>query len=378
MICLSCFDQSILNDTSITLRSDRYKDFICFVCQRFTYMDKKQQKNTGRARVLRIALRAIVTALAIIWLAAVIDWKQVATSLISIDRRWVFASFALYILYVVPCAIRWQVAARSAGFSISFRSAMYWYFVGDFFNSFLPTGHGGDVVRAGMVSRRYGVSLGTVTGTVLMERIAGVVLAVGIFTAILPFAEHVAYKNELIRVSIVLTSVALCFFILVHIPVLRKLIINSAKKIPNDYSRRFVCDIISAMDICKKKWSPVVWIGLLSALNQGLMIGSAYLLSLGIAGFEADWYSYVLVVTLIFFAGLIPSIGGYGVSEAGYVVFFGWFGVGETPSAVFAVVKLLFDLSVALIGGLLFCIGFSNAKKGFLNEETSLYTRWRN
>ncbi len=341
-------------------------------------MHTAQSTSDKQRHILWLVLRALITISAIVWLVSELEWQSIIESLKKITWIWLIPAFALYCSFVIPCALRWKVTSRITGFNLSFSDAVYWYFVSDFFNCFLPTGHGGDVVRAGMIARRYNVSFGTVTGSILIERITGVMVAIGCVLAILPFASELSNSKYLIFATGLLAALIVCGMILLYIPLIQKVILFLAKKIPIKAVYQFVHDLFAVLNICKKHPFELILVFILSLINQCFMIGASYLVSFAITGFTAPWYSFIIVTALIFFVVLLPSIGGYGISEAGYVVFFGWFGVNETPAAIFAGIKLIFSLSIALIGGILFCIGFSNAKKGSFYEETNSYPRRRN
>ena len=92
----------------------------------------------------------------------------------------------------------------------------------------------------------------------------------------------------------------------------------------------------------------------LSALNQGIVIGTGFLIGYAIPGFGPVWLSYFVVIPLTFVAVLLPSVGGYGVREASYATFFGWFGISTDIAAVYSILLLTFIWVNALVGATLF------------------------
>jgi uncharacterized membrane protein YbhN (UPF0104 family) len=60
---------------------------------------------------------------------------------------WVLAALGLYLLQMVVSAWRWNVLLVPQGFDIGFRRLLSSYLVATFFNNFLPSNIGGDVVR---------------------------------------------------------------------------------------------------------------------------------------------------------------------------------------------------------------------------------------
>jgi uncharacterized membrane protein YbhN (UPF0104 family) len=98
----------------------------------------------------------------------------------------------------------------------------------------------------------------------------------------------------------------------------------------------------------------IIYAGSVTILNQVLRVLMALLLAKAIPGFIAPWYSFVIVTLLIFIAVLLPSVGGYGIRESGYIAFFGWFAVDTQAAAVFSILILLLIWFNALIGVFVF------------------------
>ena len=63
--------------------------------------------------------------------------------------RWDFLvlSLATFAASLVLGNVQWMLLLRLQDIHLSFRKALSFYFVGAFFNNFLPTRFGGDIVR---------------------------------------------------------------------------------------------------------------------------------------------------------------------------------------------------------------------------------------
>lgn len=313
---------------------------------------------------ITLYLRITVTALAFAWLLFSVDWHDVSGHFTGI--RWIRVGLALvlYLSFVVPCAIRWQITSRISGFTLRFGDAAYWYLAGDFFNSFLPTGHGGDVVRAAIVARRYSRPIGNVMAGILLERLIGIAVSILVVIIILVWNPiSFAYRDQILMTAVFFLCCGTVVVLSSYIPAVHRFFSRLIRAIPWQPAAIMLSDLFSVLDTARHNYLRLSSAGILSLVNQLFMIVSAIVLASAIPGFETTWHTFFVVIPLIFFAVLIPSVGGYGVAEAGYVVFFGWFGVHSEPAIVFAITKLLFSLIVAFTGGLLFCIGFSNEKK---------------
>jgi uncharacterized membrane protein YbhN (UPF0104 family) len=120
-------------------------------------------------------LRALVSAGLLAWLVGRTDWHQIRLAAASLRLEWWLVAVVLYVLTQVISALRWQLLARPLGFARSLREYTAFYFIGMFFNLFLPTSVGGDVVRAWYLDGGSG-RRGPAFLSVLMDRLNGLLV----------------------------------------------------------------------------------------------------------------------------------------------------------------------------------------------------------
>ena len=73
--------------------------------------------------------------------------KDIPDALKDIHVIWLILSFSLHALGLLISAYRWQILIRAQDDEVPFGFLAKSYLVGNFFNLFLPTRFGGDVVR---------------------------------------------------------------------------------------------------------------------------------------------------------------------------------------------------------------------------------------
>ncbi|MCZ7668414.1 MAG: flippase-like domain-containing protein [Chloroflexi bacterium] len=95
-------------------------------------------------------------------------------TLAQVQLGWLFVSFMLVNASMALRAYRWSLLLRGAGSSIRLGRLVELYFVGNFFNMFLLSGFGGDVVRILEAARN--VPGHIATGTVLLDRFTGLLM----------------------------------------------------------------------------------------------------------------------------------------------------------------------------------------------------------
>ena len=137
-------------------------------------------------KYLGTILRVGITVIGLIWAYRSIDFAVLWELLLQANLRWVFAGYILVALSMPLRAWRWWELLKGVGISqIRFRELVQLYFVGSFFNAFLPSGFGGDVVRVVEVSQE--IPADVATGTVFLDRFTGLLVLFVIGLIGLPF-----------------------------------------------------------------------------------------------------------------------------------------------------------------------------------------------
>lgn len=117
-------------------------------------------------------------------------WKigvgETLNQLRQADLRLLLIAFLLFLLSLVIRARRWAALLWALDLRAPFWKLVYLYFVGAFFNSFLPSGFGGDVVRALELTQDTPTS--AAVGTVLVDRMTGLLVLLAMGLVALPFS----------------------------------------------------------------------------------------------------------------------------------------------------------------------------------------------
>ena len=63
------------------------------------------------------------------------------------DYRWIAAAVLAYIIVEVGAVVRWQILLKVQGINLSNGRIIALFFIGMFYNQFLPGGTGGDIIK---------------------------------------------------------------------------------------------------------------------------------------------------------------------------------------------------------------------------------------
>lgn len=123
-------------------------------------------------KVLSIGLKIGVSALFFAYLFQEVEWVEVWQSLKRADIRYLSLYLVLGFAVVVINSLKWLVLAGTRGIRPKLPYMMSLYFVGYFFNNFLPTSVGGDFVRGYTLGKAYGKPVDGMA-SVFVERFTG-------------------------------------------------------------------------------------------------------------------------------------------------------------------------------------------------------------
>ena len=149
--------------------------------------------------------------------------QEVIASFQGVVFPWIVLSFSLHAFGLIISAIRWQILILAQGDHVPLGFLIKSYLVGTFFNNFLPTRFGGDVIRI-WDSSRYSRSLAKSSATILVERLSGIfILLVFVLVASL-IRLDMAAQLPMIWGALFLGTVGLLLIIIFFLPISQKLI----------------------------------------------------------------------------------------------------------------------------------------------------------
>jgi uncharacterized membrane protein YbhN (UPF0104 family) len=295
-------------------------------------------------RKLGNLIRIGISAGLIIWLFSRFDLRGVITYLQDLPIS-IWAVACLMILSAqVLSSIRWWTLSNTFSFSGRWPTYLGFYFVGMFFNLFLPTGIGGDLFKVHFLSREEGrrfLAAFTVVGDRLFGLIAMLLMgtaAVRIWPDLLPelFADFLSLSSLIILAA------------LVGLPLLQRAI----KGVWPGVSRH-LADLLLLWQRPKR----LLWVLGLSFCLQTLGMGAVALLGAGI-GIHLPLPFYFATLPLIGLITLVPvSFNGIGVREGAFVYFFGLKGIEAEPALGLGLLFFSVQVVLSLLGGVAYAAG---------------------
>lgn len=271
----------------------------------------------------------------------------------DVDAGLLWLAIFIFIAIVSLMAVRWDILLRSQQHSPGYTKLLIFYFIGYFFNNFLPTAIGGDVSRAYYAAKSSGNTPASI-GSVLFERILGVISTLTLATMSM-FGFISGLDPYLCGITVLmLLGAGFAIFTLLN-PALFKLVSTLLAKITVLQLGERINKVLGAIHLYRFTKRTVLYGYLVSLSTQLLLVLMNFVLARSLGLLDVTIPQLLLVMPVSFVLGMLPSINGIGVRESGYVLFLAR--IFRSTSADQAIALSLLNTSVpiiiSLIGGVL-------------------------
>ena len=296
------------------------------------------------AALLRFCLRLGLSAALLAWLFSDTEPKALLRAAGAMDPAAAGLALALYLLSQVISSVRWRILARALGFGGRWLTYLGYYFVGMYFNLFLPTGVGGDLLKITYLTQ--GRPMRTMAaGSILMDRILGLA---GMFTlggcAALFFTRGLPAEMR----HVLLLGGALGVLSPFLLPLLPRLVQMSHRSPGERLSS--LLGLLSNRGAILSGYS-------LSVVLQALCMGAVAVLGQGM-GIRVEPGFYYAAFPIVALAILLPvSFNGIGVREGGFILLLGLRGVPRESALTLSLAFFTVQVISSLMGGLAYAAG---------------------
>jgi uncharacterized membrane protein YbhN (UPF0104 family) len=271
--------------------------------------------------------------------------------LVVSQARWGYlvAAAALMIVGTALRAVRWRVLLQGLGIEAPLGVLVHLYFVGAFFNIFLPTGLGGDAVKMTRLAHATGRAPESI-GTTLVDRATGLWVLFVLAILALPFSADLLPDGWAPVIALGTLCGVIGGWVVMGTPLIPWL--GSKVRLPGqDKLQRFY------RSVSQLGYRALGRACLVSLVFDLLLILFNLLIARGL-NVDQPLGIFVLFTPIISFSLALPiSIGGLGVREQTYVLLFGPLGVADGTAVAMSLANYaLTNLLVGLLGGIWYAV----------------------
>ena len=281
-------------------------------------MEQKRVK-----KLLQTILKFLISGLAIYFVLVNIDGQETLRLLSKSNYGYLILALVLFTASKVVASLRLNQYFKAIHLDISNLYNLRLYWVGMFYNLFLPGGIGGDGYKVYLLHRQYRTPVKQLVAAALIDRISGLMALLFLLLLLAAFLapfDFLAGLDWLIYVGLIVGYPAYFLF--------NKLFFKS-----------FLPKIFQT--------------SLISLMVQGLQLICAWFL-LKALGVSESLLAYQLLFLASSVVAVLPfTIGGVGARELTFVFGYQYLGIDLNVAVAFSVLFFLITLVVSAVGGFL-------------------------
>ena len=262
-------------------------------------------------------------------------------------------AMALYAGILAISTWRWRVLLEAQGFIAPMAHLSGSYLVATFFNNFLPSNIGGDVIRVRDSSRLTG-STTTSLAVVAIDRILGLgalyALALAAYLAGGPVVRGLAgARSVLVALGVLFGALAYVFFR----PGIARRVMGASGLARLPWAKKRFETVQAAVHVYRSQVA-AVWVAFLGSVAlQALVVYYYYTVARSLR-IPLPLSACFLMVPLCTLVQTVPiSFNGWGIRESVFIVYFGQVGLGRDSALAFSLVGagliVLMSLSGAIV-----------------------------
>jgi len=308
-------------------------------------------------RHVKLAIQIFVPVVILGYLFLTLDIGALGKHLARTSAPLFLAAFALLCIRNFVGAYRSRVLLRIRGLRFTVAALTRYYFIGFFFNLFLPEIVGRDIARGWYLYRSSEGKTASVSA-IVAERLIGTAALIVMSIASIgyaAFAGLAVFENDVITavfVVFVLSCAGLGLVFNARTERILERLIPAGKVSPLITAVDFLRDVVSY----RRALPTLLYAFAVSLLFQLVGVAAAYLLARSL-GDDTAFVYYLILLPVIWVLGMLPvSVNGLGVREGSFVLLFGSVGMPKELAMAVSILWFAQNLGLGLIGGILFAV----------------------
>ncbi len=276
-----------------------------------------------------------------------------------------FAVFCIFLSYLSGC-LQWKQLLVRQNIKMTYVNLLRFYFVGSFFNNFMPGNVGGDLKKIYDINKNSGETVGAAVSATFLDRLCGlyILCAFALGAGVVFFWKEPGHRYFLWPMLLIFLgfTIAMCMLFSRRFG---KLLFG---KLLSFFGERLLHLHGRFQSFKTKKLFAQLFS--LSVLTQSLRVLSHYYCGLSIGvDISVSWYFYY--IPLIAIVSALPiSIGGFGPRELLAQTLFAGVGVGSMQAVIMQLLAYGANLFVSLLGAIDFLFKhFSILNKNSIGDE---------
>jgi len=306
-------------------------------------------------KILSVLLRISISIILLIFLFRKVDKESLFEIIRNANKPLLFLAFFIFFLNYVVCLFRWEMILKAVKIHLPLKRVITSFSSGVFFNIFLPSTIGGDLMRS------FDLATHTkrpreVVATVFLDRLSGYIGLVSLCLLSLGFGWRLIQdRSVLLSIGIITAILVGVLLVLFNNFLFTK--INKLLHSPNAGKiREIIKDLHHEIHIFRHQKKTIVYNLLFSILIQAIAPVGFFVIALSL-GIKINPIYFFIFLPIINAIILIPiSIGGLGLRDATTVFFFAKAGVESDLAFAMSLISFSFVVICGALGGIIYVL----------------------
>lgn len=293
----------------------------------------------------------LISIILIVIATSFINWPSFWAAISASNPVYYLLAIILVVLRNWGLAYRCQILLKAFGKYLPISFYVKWYFIAFFYNMFLPTTVGGDVIR-GYSTAKQSIDIPKVASVLILERFLGLFAFAAIALVFYPASSY--FHTELGKLSfyglITLIAIMAVFYILC-------VYYSPRRSLPVDDKRGLIMRTIGRFS---KTWQSlgnryrhVMVAFMVSFLFQFFKILSVYCLSRGLH-LQMSFLDCAFIFPIIEIISMLPlSFNGIGLREVSFLYYLKPLGITQTNAFLLSILVTSLLVVLGFIGFLI-------------------------
>lgn len=270
--------------------------------------------------IIKFVLKVILTFTALWFVFQKLDFNEIIDTLKSLHLIYFFIAFLLYNLSKIISAHRLFTYYRTLGLYLDWWYHLRLYYLGMFYNLFLPGGIGGDGYKVVILKEVYEGKTRLLVSATLLDRISGL-------GALVFLGLGLSFFTSLMEIHVVVMPLTIMALLALY---------------PVFY--------LFTKILFKSLLPAFTSTSLLSIAVQGTQVVAGIFLLLAL-GVEGQWLAYLALLLVANAASVLPlTVGGFGLREFVFISAYPLMGLDKNYAVTFSMLFFILTALGSLIG----------------------------
>lgn len=320
-------------------------------------------------KLLTILFRIGISIILLFFLFRQVDKKMLWNLLKNTDKPFLFFGFIIFFIPYLLCLFRWQMLLKAANIDLPLKRIIISFAGGIFFNLFLPSTIGGDLVRS-IDLAAHTKKPRQVVATVFLDRLSGyigvaLVLSLAVLMGWRFLQDKAVFVSLFIIVAVLVAILLVLFNKFIHSKINRLLYSPDAGKI-----REAITSLHQEVHYFGRNKKLIFNNLALSFFVQLIAPVTFYFVGLSL-GIKINIIYFLIFLPIIGAITLLPvSIGGLGLRDATTIYFFAKAGVTKDLAFAMSLINFSFILAYGALAGIIYVVTVRHRRLQYRNSPS--------